>query len=41
MTKMEKPAHFSRRSILKGAGVLVVSIAMPVGLDTVLAVNKA
>src|SRR5215217_8373960 len=41
MTKMEKPAHFSRRSILKGAGVLVVSIGMPVGLDTVLAVNKA
>jgi nicotinate dehydrogenase subunit B len=41
MTKMEKPAHFSRRSILKGAGALVVSIGMPVGLDTVLAVNKA
>src|SRR3954447_16032029 len=41
MTKMEKPAPFSRRSILKGAGALVVSIGMPVGLDTVLAVNKA
>jgi nicotinate dehydrogenase subunit B len=41
MTKMEKPAHFSRRSILKSAGALVVSIGMPVGLDTVLAVNKA
>ena len=26
MTKMEKPTHFSRRSILKGAGALVVSI---------------
>jgi CO/xanthine dehydrogenase Mo-binding subunit len=41
MTKMEKPTHFSRRSILKGAGALVVSIGMPIGLDTVLAVNKA
>jgi len=41
MTKMEKPAHFSRRSILKGAGALVISIGMPVGFDTVLAVNKA
>jgi CO/xanthine dehydrogenase Mo-binding subunit len=38
---MEKPAHFSRRSLLKGAGALVVSIGMPVGLDTVLAVNSA
>ena len=25
MTKMEKLSHFSRRSILKGAGALVVS----------------
>jgi CO/xanthine dehydrogenase Mo-binding subunit len=41
MTKMEKSAHFSRRSILQAAGALVVSIGMPVGLDTVLAVNEA
>ena len=36
MTKMEKPTHFSRRSILKAGGALVVSIGMPIGLDTVL-----
>jgi len=41
MTKMDKPFVFSRRAALKGAGCLVVSIGMPVGLDTVLAVNKA
>jgi nicotinate dehydrogenase subunit B len=41
MTKMDKLSHFSRRSILKGAGALVVSIGMPVGLDTVLAINTA
>jgi len=38
---MEKLSAFSRRQILKGAGALVVSIGMPVGLDTVLAVNSA
>src|SRR5437763_3049677 len=41
MTKMEKPAHFSRRSLLKRTGALVVSVGMPIGLDTVLAVNNA
>src|SRR5690349_17066918 len=41
MTRMEKISAFSRRSVLKGAGALVVSIGMPVGLDTVLAVNSA
>ena len=41
MTKMEKLSAFSRRQILKSAGALVVSIGMPVGLDTVLAVNSA
>ncbi|MFL6931144.1 MAG: molybdopterin cofactor-binding domain-containing protein, partial [Xanthobacteraceae bacterium] len=41
MTKMDKLSAFSRRSVLKGAGALVVSIGMPVGLDTVLAVNSA
>ena len=33
MTKMEKAVHFSRRSILKAAGALVVSIGAPIGLD--------
>src|SRR5262249_33547300 len=41
MTRMEKMSDFSRRSLLKGAGALVVSIGMPVGLDTVLAINSA
>jgi len=41
MTKMDKPAAFSRRSLLKAGGALVVSIGMPVGLETVLAVNSA
>ncbi len=34
MTKMEKPAAFSRRSLLKTGGALVVSVGMPIGLDT-------
>ena len=41
MTKMDKTSTFSRRSILKAGGALVVSVGMPVGLDTVLAVNAA
>jgi nicotinate dehydrogenase subunit B len=41
MTKMEKPDHFSRRSLLRGAGAFVVSIGMPVGLETVLGVAAA
>jgi CO/xanthine dehydrogenase Mo-binding subunit len=41
MTKMENPTTFSRRALLKTGGALVVSIGMPVGLDTVLAVNSA
>src|SRR5262245_49611935 len=41
MTKHEKLSTFSRRSVLKGAGALVVSIGMPVGLETLLAVNSA
>src|SRR5215216_8209516 len=41
MTKMDKPAAFSRRSLLKAGGALVVSVGMPVGLDTVLAINSA
>jgi nicotinate dehydrogenase subunit B len=41
MTKFEKPAAFSRRALLKSGGALVVSIGMPVGLDTLLAVRDA
>jgi len=36
MTRHEKSAAFSRRSMLKSAGALVVSIGMPVSLDTLL-----
>jgi CO/xanthine dehydrogenase Mo-binding subunit len=41
MTKMEKASAFSRRSILKGGGAVVVSIGMPLGLDTVLGIRAA
>ena len=41
MTKMETSKHFSRRSILKAGGALVVSVGMPIGLDSVLAINQA
>jgi CO/xanthine dehydrogenase Mo-binding subunit len=38
---MEKAASFSRRSLLKTGGALVVSIGMPIGLDTVLEIGAA
>jgi len=41
MTRMQKTAHFSRRSLLKTGGALVVSIGMPIGLDTVLRIGDA
>ena len=41
MTKIDKTSTFSRRAVLKGAGAFVVSIGMPVGLDTGLGVNAA
>jgi CO/xanthine dehydrogenase Mo-binding subunit len=41
MNQMQSPAGVSRRSILRAAGALVVSVGMPVGLDTVLAINAA
>ena len=41
MTKMEKPATFSRRACCSGGGALVVSVGAPIGLDTVLAINAA
>ena len=41
MTRMEKSAAFSRRALLKSGGALVVSIGMPISLDTVLAISDA
>ena len=41
MTKMENPIAFSRRSIMKGGGALVVSLGMPMGMNTLLAINSA
>ncbi len=41
MTKHDNPATFSRRALLQGGGALVVSIGMPIGLDTVLAISAA
>jgi nicotinate dehydrogenase subunit B len=41
MTKMEKPENFSRRSLLKAGGALVVSIGMPVGAEMLLSLNRA
>ena len=41
MTKMDKASTFSRRSILKAGGAVVVSIGMPIGFDTVLGIKSA
>jgi CO/xanthine dehydrogenase Mo-binding subunit len=41
MTRMDKMTTLSRRSVLKAGGAFVVSVGMPIGLDTVLAVNSA
>ena len=41
MTRMEKATHFSRRSILKTGGALVISVGAPIGLDTVLGIGQA
>ena len=41
MTKIEKTSAFSRRTLLKAGGAVVVSVGMPVGLDTVLAITAA
>jgi CO/xanthine dehydrogenase Mo-binding subunit len=38
---MEKSASFSRRALLQSGGALVVSIGMPMSLDTLLAVSQA
>jgi nicotinate dehydrogenase subunit B len=41
MTKLDNATAFSRRSVLKTAGALVVSVGMPVGLETMLSINAA
>jgi nicotinate dehydrogenase subunit B len=41
MTRHENSAQFSRRSLLKAGGALVVSVGAPIGLDTVLGVDEA
>ena len=41
MTKHENTAAFSRRSVLKGTGALVISVGMPIGIDTVLGITQA
>src|SRR5438105_4376630 len=41
MSRTENSTALSRRSILKVGGALVVSVGMPIGLDTVLAVSSA
>jgi len=42
MTRQENATHFvSRRALLKAGGALVVSIGMPVALDTVLGIGGA
>jgi nicotinate dehydrogenase subunit B len=41
MTKMEKTSTFSRRAVLKAGGAFVVSIGMPIGLDTIIGMDAA
>jgi nicotinate dehydrogenase subunit B len=41
MTKMDKMTSFSRRSVLKAGGAVVVSVGMPIGLDTVAGISAA
>jgi nicotinate dehydrogenase subunit B len=41
MTKMEKATHFSRRSLLTGAGALVVSLGAPISQEAIAAIEHA
>ena len=41
MARMDKASSFSRRALLTGAGALVVSVGSPLGLDALLAIDKA
>src|SRR5712691_1756018 len=41
MTRIDNASTFSRRSVLKAGGAIVVSIGTPIGLDAVVAVDAA
>src|SRR5215213_9594223 len=41
MTRIDNQTALSRRSILKAAGAVVVSVGMPVSLETLLSINSA
>ena len=41
MTRIEKSAAFSRRTVLMAGGAFVVSVGMPVGIDTLIGINQA
>src|SRR5712671_920303 len=41
MTKIEKQTQFSRRAVLMAGGAVVVSVGLPIGLDTVLGIGEA
>lgn len=41
MTKHQAPKSFSRRSLLKTGGALVISVGMPVGAETLIKLNSA
>src|SRR6476646_8446474 len=41
MTKHQTATQFSRRAILKAGGALVVSVGMPLALDTVIGISEA
>ncbi len=41
MTKIEMASTFSRRAVLQAGGAVVVSVGMPIGLETVLGIDAA
>ncbi len=41
MTRIEKPAAFSRRAVLKAGGAVVISIGAPLAADALFAMNQA
>ena len=41
MTRQEKAASFTRRSVLLGGGALVVSVGAAISLETVLSIGRA
>src|SRR6266567_565343 len=40
MTKIEMASTFSRRAVLQAGGAVVVSVGMPIGLETVVAIGQ-